>query len=111
MFELDRLTRNKKTKELEWQRYYFCNDIDIIYRVIEISNLESAINSEEITSYRILIDDRVFAFIPANDEYRLNFMREHYNTNEKCRPRYTSDEYNAYDLGKEKIKTKKKGRK
>lgn len=92
MFELDKLVRNKKTKELGWQRCYQCNDIDIIYRVIEIKNLESEINEEKTTAYRILIDNRVFAFIPANDEYRLNFMREHYNTNEKCKPRYTSDE-------------------
>lgn len=101
MFELDRLVKNKKTKELGWERYYQAIDIDIIYRVIEISDLESLINGEEISSYRILIDDRVFAFIPAHDEYRLNFMREHYNTNEKCKPRYASDEY--------KTKVKKKG--
>lgn len=99
MFELDKLVRNKETKELDWQRCYQCNDIDIIYRVIEIKNLESEINDEKITAYRILIDNRVFAFIPANDEYRLNFMREHYDTNEKCKPRYTSDEYKVKKKG------------
>ena len=112
MFELDRLVRNKENK-LEWQYYYQNNDIDMIYRAIEIGNLENEFAKEKIEHYRILIDDRVFVFIPANDDYQLNCVREKYNTNEKCKPRYTSDEYKTdfYDLGKEKVKIKKKGRK
>ena len=110
MFELDTLVRNKETDRIEWKPYYQNKDIDMIYEAIEICNIEKQVLGDyldyEILSYRILVDDRVFAFV--NDtEKELDFMRKHYDTNEKCRPRYTSDEY---DLGYEKIKTKKKGR-
>ena len=108
MFQLDRLLKDKKTKRiLGWNPYYQNSDINMVYDTIEISNIEQDYLGDcldyEIMSYRILVDDRVFAFVD-NSEYQLNFMREHYNTNEKCRPRYTSDDY---DLGYDK--TKKKG--
>lgn len=101
MFQLDKLVRNAENR-LEWQYYYQSNDIDMIYRAIEIGNLENEFVKEKIEHYRILIDNRVFAFIPANNEYQLNYMREHYKTNEKCKPRYTCDEYVS-------SKVKKKG--
>ena len=101
MFEVDKLIRDNE--ELKWQYYYQTNDIDMIYRAIEISESENKIVNKEILSYRILIDNRVFAFIPANNEYQLNFMREHYKSNDKCKPRYTCDEYTTY---MEKVKKK-----
>ena len=109
MFEVHRLVKDLETNMVSWQRYYKSNDIDQIYRNIEISNLENNMDllyNFEVISYRILIDDRVFAFIDTSN-YQLDYMRSHYNTNEKCRPRYTSDEY---DLGFKKCKTKKKKR-
>jgi len=108
MFELHRLVRNLETHKIEWQNYYQNDDIDMIYRSIEISNLEKELIKDfigyEVLSYRILIDDRVFAFVDSS-EYQLDYMRSHYNTNEKCKPRYTSDEYN---LGYQKTKKKRK---
>ena len=106
MFELDVLVLNKETKQRKWKYYYQSNDIDQIYRNIETRNLENEFSDDGIEYYRILIDDRVFTFIPANDEYQLNCVRKKYNTNEKCKPRYTSDEYETSS-----VKTKKKGRK
>lgn len=88
--------------EYKWKFYYCSKDIDLIYRTIEIMNI-----AKEAEMYRIDIENRVFAFL-NNSEYQLNFMRKHYNTNEKCKPRYTSDEY---DLGlTNKIKKKNKRR-
>lgn len=100
MFQLDKLVNQR------WQYYYQSDDIDMIYRAIDIGNCENEFAKEKIEHYRILIDDRVFVFIPANDEYKLKCVREKYDTNEKCKPRYTCDEYETSH-----IKTKKKGRK
>ena len=110
MFQLDTLVRDRKTKiMLGWKPYYQNKDIYDIYRTIEMCNNENKIpqydgsfhSLYEVMSYRILVDDRVFAFVDAT-ESQLNFMREHYNTNEKCKPRYTCDEYVS-------SKVKKKG--
>lgn len=111
MFQLDTLVKDRETDRIVgWKPYYQNKDIYDIYRTIEMCNSENKIpqydvsfhSLYEVMSYRILIDDRVFAFIDTS-EYQLNFMRNHYNTNEKCKPRYTSDEY---DLGYEKVKKK-----
>lgn len=88
MFELYRLNKYR-----EWIWYYQSKDIDMIYRTIELCNLEG-----ETISYRIDIEDRVFAFVDSS-EYQLDFMRKHYDTNEKCKPRYTSDEYKVKKKG------------
>lgn len=106
MFQLDRLLKDKKTERiLGWNPYYQNSDINIIYDTIELSNIEQNYLEDcldyEVMSYRILIDDRVFAFVDTT-ESQLNFMRNHYNTNEKCKPRYTCDEYVS-------SKVKKKG--
>ena len=90
MFDLYYLTYNHN-----WKLYYQSKDIDLIYRTIELLNYDNIT-----TNYRIDVDNRVFVFLDTS-EYKLNFMREHYNTNEKCKPRYVSDDY---DLGYEKIK-------
>lgn len=87
-------------KDYKWSFYYDTNDIDLIYRNIEVLNL-----LDQAEMYRIDIDGRVFAFL-NNSEYQLDFMRKHYNTNEKCKPRYESD---AYDECVAKCKVKKKG--
>lgn len=114
MFQLDTLVRDRKTKiMLGWKPYYQNKDIYDIYRTIEMCNNENKIpqydgsfhSLYEVMSYRILIDDRVFAFVDATQR-DLDYMREKYNTNEKCKIRYT---YSDYDLGYEKVKTKKKG--
>ena len=76
-------------KNCRWINYYESKEINLIYNKIEILN---CIN--EVEMYRIDIDDRVFAFLD-NSEYKLNYMKEHYNTNEKCKPRYASDEYDS----------------
>lgn len=95
MFELFGLS-----KEHRWELYYQNDDINIIYDVIKEYN-----EKNKTTHYRIDTNGRVFVFLD-NSNHQLEFMRERYNTNEKCRPRYTCDEY---DLGRSKIK--KKGRK
>lgn len=106
MFQLDRLLKDKETDRiLGWNPYYQNSDINIIYDTIELSNIEQNYLEDcldyEVMSYRILIDNRVFAFVDTT-ENQLNFMRNHYNTNEKCKPRYTCDEYVS-------SKVKKKG--
>lgn len=75
-------------KRNSWEYYTTKTNIIDIYRTIDILNL---IGGTE--HYRIDIDNRVFAFL-NNSNYQLDYMIEHYNTNEKCKPRYTSDEYN-----------------
>lgn len=95
MFDLYFLnTRNN------WEIYCTQENIKNIYK--EILDLN---NGGVITFYRIDVDGRVFAFLDSN-EYKLNYMMEHYDTNEKCKPRFTCDEYETSH-----IKTKKKGRK
>lgn len=83
----------------DWEIYTTQQNIQNIYE--KIINLN---NCEIITFYRIDIDGRVFAFLD-NSEYKLNYMMEHYDTNEKCKPRFTCDEYET-----SYVKTKKKGR-
>ena len=113
MFQLDTLVKDKETDRIVgWKPYYQNDDIDMIYEAIEICNIERQMLlgdclDYEIMSYRILVDDRVFAFVDTTEK-QLDYMREKYNTNEKCKIRYT---YGDYDLGYEKVKTKKKGRK
>lgn len=96
MFDLYFINSNYK-----WEHYCMKQDIQEIYRAIEILNLLG-----ETDFYRIDIDNRVFTFL-NNSEYQLEFMMNKYDTNEKCKPRYTSDEY---DLGLENYKVKKKKR-
>ena len=112
MFQLDTLVKDRETDRIVgWKPYYQNDDIDMIYRAIEVCNIERQTLGDyldyEIMSYRILVDDRVFAFVDTTQK-ELDYMREKYNTNEKCKIRYT---YGEYDLGYEKVKTKKKGRK
>lgn len=83
----------------DWEIYCSKQDIYDIYRTIDILNIMG-----ETEHYRIDIDGRVFAFLD-NSEYKLKFMMEHYDNNEKCKPRFTCDEYETIH-----IKTKKKGR-
>lgn len=83
-----------------WEYYCTKQEIQEIYKSIENLNQLGTISH-----YRIDINDRIFAFID-NSEYQLNFMRNHYNTNEKCKPRYTSDGYGR-GLEKNKVKTLK----
>ena len=85
--------------DYKWKFYFCSHDIDLIYRTIEIMNIAG-----EAEMYRIDIDNRVFAFL-NNTDYQLRFMMRKYDTNEKCKPRYTSDEY---DLGLTNYKIKKK---
>lgn len=82
-------------KNCRWISYYKSKDINLIYEKIELLNYIG-----ETEMYRIDIDDRVFTFLD-NSEYKLEYMKNHFDTNEKCKPRYTSDEY---DSGLIKIK-------
>ena len=82
-----------------WEIYCTQENIKNIYKVILDLN-----NGGVITFYRIDVDGRVFTYLD-NSEYKLNYMMEHFDTNEKCKPRFTCDEYET-----SYIKTKKKGR-
>ena len=93
MFDLYFLS-NRNT----WIWYACKEDINDIYRIIGILNL-----LEETEFYRIDIDNRVFTYLD-NSEYQLEIMMNKYDTNEKCKPRYTSDEY---EMGYTKAKRRK----
>lgn len=83
----------------DWQYYCTKNDIQDIYRTIDILNMLG-----ETEHYRIDIDERVFAYLD-NSKYQLEYMMQKFDTNEKCKPRFTCDEYEV-----SYTKTKKKGR-
>ena len=83
----------------DWEIYTTQENIQNIYQKIGILNSQGGIHH-----YRIDIDGRVFAFL-NNSEYQLDYMMNKFDTNEKCKPRFTCDEYETSH-----IKTKKKGR-
>ena len=73
----------------DWEIYTTQQNIQNIYE--KIKNLN---NCDITIFYRIDVDGRVFAYLD-NSEYKLNYMMEHFDTNEKCKPRFTSDEYDT----------------